>query len=119
MIEAEDCEARSLLKGQRLKLKEIGDNDEAWKREHGGEDNKADEDDKIQGPKLSEYERQKAKNIAEIKKILAVGGAESDAKGTSTKEGCHGVEEAVLLSASQVLISTDQRRVVLLRTDQF
>ena len=71
MIAAEDCEARSLLKGQSPKLEEIGDDDEAWKREHGGEDDEADEDDKIQEPKLSEYERKKAKNIAEIKKILA------------------------------------------------
>ena len=70
---AEDCGARSLLKCQTPELKEMGNNDEAWKREHGGEDeDKEDkEDDKIQEPKLSEYERTKAKNIAELKAILA------------------------------------------------
>ena len=51
----------------------MGDEDEAWKREHGGEDEdeEDEEDDKIQEPKLSEYERTKAKNIAELQAILA------------------------------------------------
>jgi len=51
----------------------MGDDDEAWKGEHGGEDDEDNEDgDKIQAqPKLSEYERTKAKNIAELKEILA------------------------------------------------
>lgn len=43
----------------------MGDDNEAWKREHSKEDNK------IQEPKLREYERTKAKNIAELKAILA------------------------------------------------
>ena len=49
-IVAEDCEAHSLLKGQSLKLEEIGDDDEAWKREHGRKDDKGD--DALQSPIL-------------------------------------------------------------------
>lgn len=70
MIAAEDCGAQSLLKCQTLELEETGNEDKAWKREHGGED-EDEEDDKIQEPKLSEYERTKAKNIAKLKAILA------------------------------------------------
>ena len=71
MIAAEDCEARSLLKSQTPDIKELGDDDEVWKQEHDGEDGEDDDDEKIKEPKLSEYERTKAKNIAELKGILA------------------------------------------------
>ena len=67
---AEDCGAQSLFRCQTLELKEMGDNDKAWKWEHSGKkDDK--EDNKIQEPKLSEYKTTKAKNIAELKVILA------------------------------------------------
>ena len=71
LIVAEDCGAQNLLKGHTPDLEEMGDDDEVWKQEHGGEDGEDHNDDKIEEPKLSDYERTKAKNIAELKGILA------------------------------------------------
>ena len=71
LIAAEDCGAQSLLKGQTPDLKEMGDDDEVWKQEHGSEDGEDHDDNKIEEPKLSDYERTKAKNITELKGILA------------------------------------------------
>ena len=65
-IVAEDCEAHSLLKGQSLKLEEIGDDDEAWKREHGRKDDKGDDDNKLQEPKLSEQQTRKQRTLLKL-----------------------------------------------------
>jgi len=70
LIAAEDCGAQSLLKGQTPDLEEMGNDDEVWKREHGGDNGEEDGDHKIEEPKLSDYERTKAKNVAELKGIL-------------------------------------------------
>ena len=69
-IVAEDCEAHSLLKGQSLKLEEIGDDDEAWKREHGRKDDKGDDDNKLQEPKLSEQQTRKQRTLLKLRRYL-------------------------------------------------